>query len=307
MLVESMNGRCRLRNMPAMHALQEELVRIGLSVPSSFRVFYPRVRDREDICVLRCEKSGVLLLSRIDHVNLGHYEEKVFNGLGAQDRASALRGTKEDAVRRARQFTSIIANKKWLDVGTGAGGVLNELASVARDVVAVEPQRRSRESLEAAGYRVYVNLDEVPDQDFDVITLFHVFEHVVNPIEMLAAVKRRLAPGGLLVIEVPHADDILISLFANEAFKAHTFWSEHLLLHTRESLTAFLRAAGFSSVIIQGYQRYPLANHLRWLVDGRPGGHQAWSYLRSELLDQAYADMLVRIGKSNTLISFSRV
>lgn len=293
--------------METEHVLHKRLIELGISTPTSLQTFHPRVRDRDDVSVLRCERSGVFLLSRIDHVNDGYYEEKVFNGLGADDRAAALRNTQEDSHRRARQFGPCIANRKWLDIGTGAGGVLEQLGSAAKEVVAVEPQRRSRESLVRAGYRVYETLEGVRDVDFDVVTLFHVFEHMSDPLEVLGVIKRHLAPGGLVIVEVPHAEDVLLSFFACEAFKAHTFWSEHLLLHTRESLTLFFRGAGFSSVVVQGYQRYPLANHLRWLVEGKPGGHQAWSFLRSDALDTAYADTLARIGKTDTLIAFCRV
>lgn len=49
-------------------------------------------------------------------------------------------------------------------------------------------------------------------------------------------------------------------------------------------------------------QRYPLANHLYWLVYGKPGGHVQWNFLRSDLMDKEYEHMLVGIGKADTLV-----
>lgn len=42
---------------------------------------------------------------------------------------------------------------------------------------------------------------------FDVVTLWHVLEHLPQPRPMLAAAHRRLRPGGLLVVAVPNLDN----------------------------------------------------------------------------------------------------
>jgi hypothetical protein len=111
--------------------------------------------------------------------------------------------------------------------------------------------------------------------------------------------------GGKIIVEVPHANDFLITFLECEAFKKFTFWSEHLILHTRESLKIFLQEAGFTRVVIKGYQRYPLANHLHWLAKGLPGGHMQWAALSSEQLDISYADLLAQIDRTDTLIAFA--
>jgi hypothetical protein len=91
-----------------------------------------------------------------------------------------------------------------------------------------------------------------------------------------------------------------------DAFRSFTLWSEHLILHTRESLRRFVEAAGFVDVRVSGHQRYPLANHLHWLKEGRPGGHVHWSMLRDDGLDAAYAAVLVRLDLTDTLIVDAR-
>ncbi len=276
-----------------------------MSTEDSIVHYFPRVRDRDDIAVLKCEKSGVIFLSRCDHMDLEHYHKGSFLCWDAQDRKTALLAGLEDDERRFQQFASMIKNKKWMDVGTGAGGILDLLSNVASKIVAVEPQDIARKSLSALGYETYSSVEEVQENDFDVVTLFHVFEHFTDPIRELQSIRRRMAKGAKIVIEVPHAKDFLISFLENDAFKAFTFWSEHLLLHTRESLHAFLQAAGFSRIVIQGFQRYPLANHLHWLSRGKPGGHVAWQQLRTEELDKAYCNMLAGIDRTDTLIAIA--
>lgn len=287
--------------------LQELLCSLKICDKSSIELFFSRVRDREDVAVLKCRKSGVIFLSRCDHMEMAHYENCTdLKYWGDKDRKAALESTAVDDLRRSKQFGGMIAGKIWLDVGTGLGGILDLLSSSAAKTVAVEPQEGARESLQKLGYKVYRNLQEIPDQSIEVVTLFHVVEHFTEPLEELRQIKKILKPGGTILIEVPHAGDVLLSLFDNEAFKAFTFWSEHLILHTRRSLTVFLEAAGFHDIKVSGFQRYPLANHLYWLARGKPGGHIQWDHFKSELLDKAYEEKLDEMDQTDTLIAVAR-
>lgn len=288
------------------NAIKSLLIELGISTEDSIAPYFPRVRDRNDVSVLKCKKSGVIFLSRSDHMDIAHYKEtENFTYWGAENRRAALEAGSEDAQRRSEQFKDIIANKKWLDVGTGAGGILDLWAPFALKTAAVEPQGSVRKSLRELGYAVYPSVEDVAEGDLDVVTLFHVLEHFTEPIDTLKSIKSKMAKGGKIIVEVPHARDILISFFENDAFKSFTFWSEHLILHTRESLSAFLKAAGFSGIVITGFQRYPLANHLYWLARGKPGGQVAWAELRTEKLERAYSDMLSDIDKTDTLIAIA--
>ncbi len=280
------------------------LCELGISDKQSIVQFYPTVRDRKDVSVLKCQKSGVIFLSRSEHMEISHYTTKNnFNYFAAQDRKAATLKGIEDTQRRASQFKYAIAGKKWLDVGTGAGGILDALSPIAHQTVAVEPQEAVRKSLVEAGYEVYPSINKIPNHDFDVITLFHVFEHLTSPIETLATLKEKMSPNAKIIIEVPHAKDFLISFLDLDAFKSFTFWSEHLLLHTCDSLRLFLEKAGFQNIVVKNYQRYPLANHLHWLSQGKPGGHIIWDFLRSTDLDAAYENLLAKLDHTDTLIA----
>ena len=114
--------------------------------------------------------------------------------------------------------------------------------------------------------------------------------------------QKKLNTSGLLVIEVPHAKDALLSLYESDSFKKFTLWSEHLLLHTRESLKKFVEEAGFKVLNIQGIQRYSLANHLMWLAKGLPGGHKKWSQISSDLLNNEYEKILGNLDLTDTLL-----
>jgi len=287
--------------------IKEILIELGLSTNDSIIPFFPRVRDRNDVSVLKCTKSGVIFLSSTDHIDNSYYTQKDnFDYWGTDDREEALKKLgSEDDQRRYGQFKGIIENKKWLDVGTGVGGILDLLSPTANVTKAVEPQKNVKDFLEESGYDVYLSVENAEDDFFDVVTLFHVFEHFTDPIDTLKVARRKMTKGGKIIIEVPHANDFLISFLESDDFKSFTFWSEHLILHTRESLSAFLKEAGFSNITVSGFQRFPLVNHLHWLSKGKPGGHIDWPRLRTEELDRAYANMLSDIDKTDTLIAIA--
>ena len=289
------------------NTIQELLCSLRICDETYIEQFFPKVRDRDDVAVLRCRKSGVIFLSRSDHMERLHYENcPDLKYWGVEDRDVGLVNAMVDNQRRSDQFRGIVSGKVWLDVGTGLGGILDLLSSYAAKTIAVEPQTSARECLRRLKYQVYQDLEEVPDRDIEVVSLFHVFEHFTEPLKVLRRIKKIMKPGGKIIIEVPHAKDALLSLFDNEAFKAFTFWSEHLILHTYQSLKVFLEEAGFLRVTISGFQRYPLANHLYWLSKGKPGGHDVWRHLRTQLLDQSYEDLLRSIDQTDTLIALAQ-
>lgn len=291
------------KELTSENKIKDLLIELGICSNETIVDYFPKVRDRDDVSVMKCTRSGVIFLSRSDHMDISHYAEKEdFKYWGTDDRKAALLSGLEDAQRRYDQFKLIVANKKWVDIGTGAGGILDLLSVVAAETAAVEPQESARECLKGLGYDVYPSIDSIKDDAFEIVTLFHVLEHFTDPISALTAIRQKMRKNAKIVIEIPHAGDFLISFLENDTFKAFTFWSEHLLLHTRESITALLKKTGFSNIVVTGFQRYPLANHLHWLSEGKPGGHIAWPFLRTANLDHEYAAMLASLDKTDTLI-----
>lgn len=288
------------------HVLYDELVAIGAIDPSAIEPYYPRVRDREDVGVMRCARSGVVFLDRIDHVSENYYsDQEGLNYWSKEGREAGLKETGEDDRRRAALIRDMVKGKVYADVGTGLGGILDLVKDDVKEAHAVEPQRNARNMLTGLGYRSHASTADLAASGTrcDVVTLFHVFEHLVEPLAELERIHEALRPGGVVVIEVPHARDALLSLYDLDAFKRFTFWSEHLVLHTHASLDRYLEKAGFSSIHVRGIQRYPLANHLYWLKAGMPGGQNHWPQLRDAKVEEAYARLLDRNSLSDTLLA----
>lgn len=288
-----------------MSKLISQLEDIGVVRRDRLEVYYPQVRDRDDIAVLRDTLTEVIVLSRSDHVLDHYYQER-------RERDNFLvRGTEvssprlEDSRRRRLDFGHYIRNRHWLDFGCGRGGMLDEMAAEAASATGLEPNVDRAALVAAKGHPVVRCLDELQDHSFDIITMFHVLEHLPEPVETLSRVRRLLKPGGRLLVEVPHARDALFTLYECEAFRRFTFWSEHLVLHTRLSLRALLTCSGFSVADVAGYQRYPLANHLHWLARQGPGGQEIWRFLSAHGLDSEYQSALSSVDRTDTLVAIA--
>ncbi len=288
------------------HLIEDQLISLGIIDKSKVTEFYPRVRDRDDVKVLKCNHSGVIYLSSTNHIAQAYYNDKKGTDYwSSATREEGLKTTFEDDHRRFDQFKELVKNKSYLDVGSGLGGVLDLFKTVAKEIYAVEPQDEIRELLNSLGYKVFNSVENVTVKNIEVITLFHVFEHLTDPLTLLKQLHGLLDAKGKIVIEIPHAKDALLETFKAESFKAHTFWSEHLILHTRKSLESFLANAGFKNIKISGYQRYPLANHLHWLNTGKPGGQNHYAHLRTPTLEKEYEAMLNNIDQTDTIIAIA--
>jgi len=110
-----------------------------------------------------------------------------------------------------------------------------------------------------------------------------------------------LAPGGILVIETPNSNDVLLSKYKSAAFSEFTYWSHHPMLHSNSSLENLLTRNGFEILVNSGVQRYSLNNHLYWLSMGKPGGHKTWANFASTEIEEKYADLLSKFGLSDTI------
>ena len=281
------------------------LCELGLAHEDSLEPYYPTVRDRADVGVLIDTRSGVILLDRTDHMDVSHYEGvDTASYWGGKTRAEALANYREDDERRSAQWAHLFSGKDVVDVGCGTGGFLDLVRPLAKSVSGVEPQAYMRDELTRLGHTVFRLPEDAPAASFDVAFLFHTLEHVVEPLEVLREVKRILRPGGVLVVEVPHAKDALLDL---GAFKKFSLWSEHLILNTKESLEVFLRHAGFVEVVVEGFQRYPLANHAGWLIQSLPGGHKKLADMTDPSFAALYEAHLKKAGRTDTLIAIAHV
>ena len=95
-------------------------------------------------------------------------------------------------------------SKNILDVGAGTGDFLKICVSHGWRVFGVEPSNDARKIAQEKGLVLKEKLDEFQNQKFDVITLWHVLEHVEQISDYITKLKELLTENGRLVIAVPN-------------------------------------------------------------------------------------------------------
>lgn len=258
------------------------------------------VRDNPSIYVMECVSCGLVFLSSFNHVIDGFYENSGMHE-SSVDAERWVRESLWDDERRFNYLKRLIVNKDILDFGCGAGGFLKLAKKVAARAVGIEPEMALKQHFLKEEIEVFASIDDAPDS-FDVITLFHVLEHIPDPRTMLKRLSEKLRKGGQLIIEVPNADDALLNLYNCVPFSNFTYWSCHLFLFTPSTLSKLAEQADLKAHYIKQIQRYPLSNHLHWLSKGMPGGHMGWSFLDSPELHAAYEKQLACIGTCDTIL-----
>lgn len=211
---------------------------------------------------------------------------------------------------RIREVLPFLGKHKILDFGCGEGSFLKALSLIINkeNCLGLEASKNSIEKLQKLGIYATNNLESI-EEKISLITCFHVLEHLDQPEIILKKFFKKLKEtDGFLIIEVPHANDPLISLYKNKHFQDFTFWSQHLILHTKISLERLINYSGFSKVDILLKQRYPISNHLNWLIEGKPGGHKTkFSLIDNDILNDAYSNSLIKQGYADTLVAICKI
>ena len=265
------------------------------------------VRDMSGLGILECASCGLVFLSSFDHINEGFYEESGMHGDDDLDIQSWLNETEWDDERRFQYFKAELQNRKLLDFGCGAGGFLLKARDLSEQAYGVESESRLKSHFQNNGLSVFQELSEIPkdvqDDGFDIITMFHVLEHIPKPKSLLIELSKLLKDDSQIIVEVPNASDALLTLFKNKPFSNFTYWSCHLFLYTTETLQMLFDQVNFKVNYIKQIQRYPLSNHLYWLAKGKPGGHQKWKFLDSPELNAIYEKQLGSFGGCDTILA----
>lgn len=95
--------------------------------------------------------------------------------------------------------------KRILDYGCGTGEFLNHMKIKGWNVLGLEPNQKAREKAnELIPGKVIENIDHIKTNSIEVITLWHVLEHIHDLNSTIQKLKGILINNGILVIAVPN-------------------------------------------------------------------------------------------------------
>jgi len=165
----------------------------------------------EIFTLVRCEGCGV---ARLDPppANPARYYPGRYWFEGGRLAETYRRLVLRDHVRFALKALRPAGNTRVLDVGCGSGLFLRELRAANRAVEAVGIDASGRAAALAWQRNgisaIAGDLARPPFArgSFDLVVMFHVLEHLRDPVAYVDAARQLLAPGGKLVVQTPNLD-----------------------------------------------------------------------------------------------------
>lgn len=91
-----------------------------------------------------------------------------------------------------------------LDVGAGTGDFLLCSKNGGWKIQGVEPNLKARKLADKKGVHLVKEIQEIINQKFDVITLWHVLEHIPDVENYIVKLKSLLKNNGILIVAVPN-------------------------------------------------------------------------------------------------------
>jgi len=193
-------------------------------------------------------ESGLIYVDPVPFENTEEFYKteyrKSYKGVHRPKPKHVYRAGKVALVRFSRLVEYLTSDTICLDAGSSSGEFVYLLNSKGFDAQGVEANLPYADYSEA---ELSLSITKSPfsefktEKKFDIITMFHVLEHLENPIRDLSHLREFLKPGGKLIIEVPNI------LYPNMAF-AHKWHPGHLFSFTDNTLACLLEKADFKTL-----------------------------------------------------------
>lgn len=124
-----------------------------------------------------------------------------------------------------------------IDFGAGVGALSEGVRGWAKHLICVEPDPKQMTILRVAGFEAIPDISSLPDTSIGYVFSVNVLEHIDKDTEVLAAIFRKLQPGGRLLIYVPALQWLFTSMDKEVG---------HVRRYSRTELNHKLSVAGYS-------------------------------------------------------------
>ena len=132
-----------------------------------------------------------------------------------------------------------------LEIGCGSGSLLISLSKLGWSPEGVELSREIEEALAPFGIPVHVGQFEainLEGRKFELIVMFDVIEHTLDPVLFLSKAFRLLTPGGRILLSTPNFEGIRARVEGPYWTGVHAPF--HIVLFNRQSLRLVIERAG---------------------------------------------------------------
>lgn len=241
--------------------------------------------DKDNKCkIIECNNCNHIQLIGFRNNLKEHYDEDE----QSNDIVKTFNITKQDIIAREKieidrrlKYLNIKDSKyKLLDVGSGYCSFAKRLFDINKNIyiTCLEPSNKRSEIGKKINNiqetdnilikNIYLdnNFAEENKNKFDIITLWHVLEHLdENFIDIvLLNMYKCCKIGGKIIIEVPHSKDELLRL---DNYKKINYMIHHLSYWNEETLKKLLDNNNIKNYKFEYVQRYGYNNYLNWIYN----------------------------------------
>jgi 2-polyprenyl-3-methyl-5-hydroxy-6-metoxy-1,4-benzoquinol methylase len=178
------------------------------------KIYFNSIKDHsvtKENFQLHYDEDFELLIThpKPDLKNLGRYYESEDYISHTDNKRSLLEKlyqfVKGIALKNKVKLINSLANKgNLLDIGAGTGDFLTVAKNNGWNTIGIEPNDKAKQIALSKGVKFSNDLESLPDDYFDIITMWHVLEHVPDLENQINQLKRLLKKEGSIVIAVPN-------------------------------------------------------------------------------------------------------
>lgn len=218
-----------------------------------------RIANMHPCSIVKCTGCGLMCRNPVD--NVPSFDDEYIEELDKYYRLEEEEQTSiyQDKIERIESFIKI---GNILDVGCSRGFFLNYVESRGWIGVGLEPvcstAQYAREQFGLEIINQSIEEASLPKEEFDVIHMNHVLEHVLNPKQCLRNCRRALKIDGILAIEVPNEfASIIVPLrrFLGRSLPAYPVPSAHRYFFRPKTLINLIQNEGFRIIHVRVFNR----------------------------------------------------
>jgi len=261
-----------------------------------------RVPDRRTFRWVICKACGQYRSDPVENLDLDSlYKDSTFD---YSDESASLARTYFKLIQSGLQNVS---GKSIIEIGGGNGFVLDYvLKKGCGNILGVEPSTRAIESAspEVKPFMITSMFKRglIPAEAFDCAAMFHVMDHLPDPLDVLIGLGESLKPGGVIVVAVHDVNSWSARLLKS---KSPIFDIEHTYLYSKITVTNLFTTAGFTNVRVRAYWN---VYSLKYLVQLLPIPRGLKAQLLNSFIGRTLGSITIPVPLGNMVaIGFKKI
>lgn len=208
----------------------------------------------EEFSIFSCNSCGLVFTNprpKLENLGLYYQSDKYYSHTSSQGGIIPFIYRKVKEINLKTKFKQVTAGSvinKVLDIGCGTGDFLNVCKKSGMEIYGIEPESKAR-NLAKEILKVEIlhpdQSEKIPDESLDLITMWHVLEHVPDLNKQISELSRIIKKGGKVVIALP-----VYESYDAEVYKEKwAAWDvpRHLYHFNKAVISKMMLANGFKS------------------------------------------------------------